>query len=47
MQLLKYLNIELTILKTEFKDAIVSSHKDDILKKIDAIHSLIDLYERA
>ena len=45
MHLIKQLNIELNILKIELKDAIVTSHKDNIIRKMEAIHAMLDLYE--
>lgn len=45
MKLIKYLNIELNFLKIELKDAIITSHKDNILEKINSIYAILELYE--
>ena len=44
MKLLKYIQIEINILRAELKDAIVSSHKDAIITKLEALYTLQHLY---
>lgn len=45
MELIRLAKIEVNILLVELKDAIVSSHRDDIMRKLETLYKLIDLYE--
>lgn len=47
MKLLQYIDQEIRILKIELKDAIVSSHKDEIITKLDALYTVKELYKEA
>ena len=43
--MLQYIDQEIRILKIELKDAIVASHKDEIITKMDALYRVKELYK--
>jgi hypothetical protein len=46
MNFIDTVRAEIVAVKAEFKDAIVSSHKDNLVRKLEALWELIELYER-